>query len=255
MAEKPIYRQSQIKTYLKCGKLYEFVYVMGIKKPPKAALTVGSSVDAAVNANLLNKIRTGELLNESDVADACVTAFDKRAPETDFAGEKPGELKDVAVACTKTHHNFIAPKIKPLTVQEEFHLETTAEYDLAGTFDIIEKNGTIVDTKTASRAYDDSTVFRDLQAAGYDFAFQSLYKKKSKGFRWDVLIKRKHGAHPQQIQTKVTNADRKWFFYNVEQAHKGIKAGIAAPAPDLPNVWWCSAKWCAFWKECKGKKR
>ncbi len=248
------YHQSEIQTFLKCGKQWEFRYLMGIKTPPRAALTVGSSVDRAVTINLVEKMKNGSLLKKEAVLDAYSSDFETRKKETEWGEDDSGKQKDIGAALVSLHCESVAPKIEPASVQEEFVLETDAGYDLGGTIDLTEKSGVVVDTKTAKSAYDPDAVSGALQPALYDFAYESLNKKPSTGFRYDVLIKptKTLPARSQTVEGKVTLKDREWLFEAIGQMHKAIEAGVTLPAPE--GAWWCSKDWCGYWSRCKGKK-
>jgi putative RecB family exonuclease len=250
MSERRKYHQSEIQTFLKCPKQWEFRYVQGIKTPPKAALTVGSSVDAAVTYNLLEKLKTGVDLSTESVLDTYSTDFDTKAKETEWGEDDAGKQKDLGAALVKLHHLEAAPTINPATVQESFVIETDAGYDLGGTIDLTEKSGVIADTKTAKASYSEDSISRALQPALYDFAYEALHKKPAEGFRFDVLVKTKV-PKLQRIQAKVTPRDREWLFDTINNVHKAIGAGIATPAPD--GAWWCSKDWCGYWSICKGR--
>jgi CRISPR/Cas system-associated exonuclease Cas4 (RecB family) len=249
------YHQSEIGTYLKCGKQWEFRYVQGIKTPPRAALTVGSSVDAAVTHNLIQKVQSGKDISTEAILDAYSGDFDIRAKDTEWREDDQGKQKDIGAQLVKLHHEQVAPGILPATVQEKFTLETDAGFDLGGTIDLTEKSGIVVDTKTAKTAYDEDAISRALQPALYDFAYESLHGKPAEGFRFDVLVKPTAKKPPsvQRVQAKVTPADREWLFDTIGNVHKAIEAGVAMPAAD--GSWWCSKDWCGYWSICKGKGR
>lgn len=247
------YHQSEIAMFLKCGKSWEFRYIQGIKTPPKAALTVGSSVDAGVTRNLAQKIETKKDLTVDEVLDVYSTDFEIRASETEWGDDNRGEQKDMGAKLIKLHHEAFAPKIDPATVQEKFVIETDAGFNIGGTIDLTEKDGTIADTKTSKSKYDENAVFRALQPAVYDFAYEALNGKKAKSFRYDVLIKptKTLPARSQQVEAQVTPDDRSWLFETIHSVDKAIKAGVALPASD--TSWACSKEWCGFWDRCKGK--
>lgn len=246
----PEYHQSAIQLFQKCGLAYEFRYVMGIKTPPKAALTVGSSVDDGVTRNLVQKIQSGQDLSESEVLDVYSTSFDIRAKETEWDDDDSGKQKDMGAQLVKAHHAKVAPNIDPLTVQEKFVIETDAGYSLGGTIDLTEKSGVIADTKTSKLKYADDSISRSLQPAMYDFAYEALHGQKAKSFRYDVLVKPTKTKPPevQQIEAQVTFADREWLFDTINNVHKAIQAGVAIPAPE--GAWWCSRDWCGFASMC-----
>ncbi len=258
MLDRPVYHQSELQAFLKCGKLWEFRYVRGVKLAPRAALTVGSAVDQAVSLNLSQKIQSGEDLPAERVDEIFSDDFDVRARETEWQDEDPGRQKDVGIRLVRAHHAQVAPKIVPESVQEKFLIETDAGYDLGGTIDFTEKSGVIGDTKTSRTAYAPDAPKKALQPALYDFAYEALRRKKSTGFRYDVLIKpssrvsQRAGseARVQEVRAELDQDDRRWLFETVGQVHKAIRAGVALPAPE--GSWYCTKQWCGYWDRCKG---
>lgn len=262
--QKPIteIHQSELHTYAKCGKMWEFRYLHGIKTPPSAAITVGRSVDYAVTQNLAQKIQSGADLPESDILDACATEFDRESTETDWGSSDRGVEKDSAIECAKVHHSQVAPGISPAAVQERFVLETDAGYNLAGIIDYRTTDNVTGDTKTASKrrlsSYSPGCVSRALQPAMYSFAHKAITGKLPKGFRYDVLVKpeqlktKRNPATVHTVQERVTTRDVDWLLSTVDTFYRATQAGVAMPAPE--GSWWCSSKWCGYWSICKGKK-
>ena len=252
---RPRYSQTELKTFLKCGKMWEFRYLREIKTPPSAALTLGSSVDTAVTRNLAQKIASGEDLPTEAVLDEFSADFDRRRLETEWGDEEPGTQKDLGAKLVALHHERVAPAIDPATVQERFLLATEEGYELEGVMDLTEKSGVIVDTKTSRTAYAEDALARSLQPALYDFAFERTRGKPAEGFRYDVLVKGGGRKAPtlQRVEGKVGAEDREWLFENVSRVHKAISSGVALPAPE--GSWYCSEKWCGYWSRCKGKDR
>jgi hypothetical protein len=252
---QPQYHQSELHAFIKCGKLWEFRYLRGIRVPPRAALTLGSAVDHAVSHNLRQKIESGQDLPREEVLASFSDDFESRAGETDWReDETPDKQKDVGVKLLELHHQEVAPRIKPESVQETLTVETDAGYSLGGTIDIIEKDGSIVDTKTSRVAYDAEAPKRALQPALYDYLFESAHKEPSPEFRYDVLIKptARNPARLQQVRRTLEKGDREWLFETVARVHQAIQAGVALPAPE--GSWYCSRQWCGYWDRCKGRK-
>lgn len=256
-SSKPRYSQSELQLFLKCGKQWEFRYVRGLKLAPRGAMTLGSAIDRAVSANLVQKIRSRVDLGEREALEIYSDDFDRRAGETEWRDEEPGEQKDLGVALLKAHHEVVAPAIDPETVQERFLLETSAGYELAGVIDFTERGGVIGDTKTSRTAYDPGAARRALQPALYDLAYEALRGRPSAGFRYDVLIKSGAGKSParrvQQVSAKLGQDDRHWFFETATHVHRAIRAGVAMPAPE--GAWYCSPRWCGYWSRCKGREK
>jgi len=256
LINRPNYHQSAIKTFLMCGQRYMFRYVDGIRMPIGVAATTGSAVDTAINHNLAHKVKTGECVTLEEALDVCATDFEKRLPETSFhEDEKPGEFKDAALSIVKAHTQGLATALKPVAVQMEFVVETDAGFDIGGTIDIIEEDGQLRDTKTASRQRASSyEVNRSFQPALYDYAFTAITGRQSPGWAFDIFTRptKTLGVEYKPKYGKVTAADHEWLFNGINQVHRAITAGIALPAPE--GSWYCSEKWCEYWAICKGRK-
>lgn len=247
----PEYHQSSINMFLKCPRQYMYRYLMNIIIPPKSALTLGVAFDAGVTANLSQKIATKTDLAISDVLDAYSSNFEKRAPETDWSGDDPGQQKDLGVKMLKAFHEKASPNIKPVTVQEGFRVETDAGYALAGTLDCTDENGFIRDTKTSKAEYPADAVSTEIQPAVYDFAYQAKNGKKPAGFIYDVATKHKE-PRVQEVKGQVSQTQTEQLFEAVKLMHGSVQRGEFQYA--APGSWWCSKDWCGYWALCKGKK-
>lgn len=247
----PEYHQSAINMFLKCPRQYMFRYMMGMRIPPKSALTVGLAFDSAATVNFKQKIESKIDMTESDVMDACASDFDKRSPETDWDGEDPGELKDLAVRMTQAFHQKAAPNIQPTTVQEQFRIETDAGYALGGTFDVVEANHVVRDQKTSKAEYSEDAVQNEIQPAVYSFAYQAKTGVRPE-FAFDVVTKHKKEPRYQEVRGKVTDTQTEQLFEAVNIMHSQIQRGEFQYA--APGSWWCSKTWCGYHSICKGKK-
>ena len=253
---RPKYHQSEIKMFLMCGLSWQYRYVDKIRMPGSAAAMIGSVVDTGVSANLAQKVSSGIDLPVEQVLDVCATDFEKRAQETVWdEDDQPGPSKDAALSVLKFHHLHVAPLIQPVTVQEQFVIETDAGYDLGGAIDYTDKAGFIGDTKTASRQKASSySVNGAFQPALYSYAYNAIRGEPAKGFRFDIITRPtvKLGPEYKPISGQVTEADHAWLFNGITAVHKAIQAGVALPISE--GHWKCSAKYCEYFSICKGRK-
>lgn len=247
----PEYHQSAINMFLKCPRQYMYRYMMGMILPPKSALTLGRSMDAAVTHNFTQKVESQTDLPVDDVLDAFSTEFDKCAPTTQWDEEDPGQQKDLGAKMTKAFHLMGAPKIQPKTVQEKSRVETDAGYAIAGTFDVVDSEDIIRDQKTSKNAYAEDAVCTEVQPVVYDFLFQAKHGKKPKAFAYDVITKHKEPRY-QEVKGEVSETQTNQLFETITLMHSAIKRGDFQYAS--PMGWWCSKAWCGYWDICKGKK-
>lgn len=246
----PEYHQSAINMFLKCPRSYMYRYILGLRVAPKSALTLGISFGDAVDVNLKQKIESKTDLPVADVLDAFSTTFDAKSVGTDWDGEDPGKQKDLGAKMTKVFHEKAAPNIKPVTVQEQFRLETDAGYALGGTFDTVEEGHVLRDQKTSKAEYSPEAVTNEVQPALYSFAYEAKHGVKPE-FAFDVVTKHKEPRY-QEVKGKTTETQTQQLFEAVNIMHSQIKRGEFQYAPS--GAWWCSKDWCGYWSQCKGKK-
>lgn len=246
----PEYHQSAINMFLKCPRQYMFRYMMGLRVAPKSALTMGCAFDVSTGHNFKQKIESKVDLPVQDALDAFSTEFDKRSPETDWDGDDPGALKDKGVQMAQVFHEKAAPKIQPISVQEQFRLETDAGYALGGTFDVVQVGHVLRDQKTSKAEYPADAVNTEIQPAVYSFAYEAKTGVKPQ-FAYDVVTKHKEPRY-QEVKGEVTQAQTEQLFEAVTIMHRQIQRGEFQYA--APGAWWCSKDWCGYWSSCKGKK-
>jgi len=248
----PEYHQSAINMFLKCPRQYMFRYLMGLILPPKSALTVGRSMDAAFTHNFKQKVMSKQDLPLSDVVDAFSSEFDRCSSGTDWNGEDPGEQKDLGIKMTKAFQEKASAKIQPKTVQESARVETDAGYALAGTFDVVDEQDIIRDQKSSKTEYPTDAVSNEVQPAVYDFLYTAKHGKKPKAFAFDVITKHKKEPRYQEVTGEVTEAQTNQLFESINIMHGQIQRGEFQYAPS--GAWWCSKDWCGYWHLCKGKR-
>jgi len=118
----------------RCEMQAMYIYLLGIKRPPRAFLHVGTGVHKSVEVDLQNKISTGELLKRADAIEIAGTTFDLCADkepidlEPDEKAENKsvkqvlGESKDKTVALAGLHYDKAAPDLRPKLVEHSFSI-------------------------------------------------------------------------------------------------------------------------------------
>jgi CRISPR/Cas system-associated exonuclease Cas4 (RecB family) len=247
----PEYHQSAINMFLKCPRQYMFRYMMGLRLPPKSALTIGRAVDNSFSHNMTQKIESKIDLPVDDVTDAFSTSFDKEAVGTVWDGDDPGEQKDMGVRMARALHEKAAPSIQPVSVQESFRIETDAGYALGGTFDVVQEGHVVRDQKTSKGEYAADAVQTEIQPAVYSFAYEAKHGVQPE-FAFDVVTKHKKEPRYQIVRGRVSQVQTEQLFEAITIMHAQIQRGEFQYA--APGSWWCSKSWCGYWDQCKGKK-
>jgi hypothetical protein len=235
--------------YLACGFKWFGRHVLKLPDPPTGALTMGSAVHAAVNANFEQKIETKHDLPPIGVKAVYGEAWQllvkgehparyqggKPSLPTEFRDdEEPGELKYLDEAC---------PEIEPAAV--EFPVSGIINgVRVRGYIDLLDARGRVIDLKTAARKPSEISSDYRFQVATYRQLLGGIVTGEA---RVDTLVKTKT---PQLVQIGCTieqsDVDAVEKLYPVVQ--RGIRGGFFAPNR---SHYMCSRKYCAFWRECE----
>jgi hypothetical protein len=199
--------------------------------------------------NYRQKIHSDTDLPLSDMQDYFATRYDEVLNNEEVLfeeNENPAKLKDQGVSIVAAHHKIIAPKVRPIIVEEEFCISLGNEFpfELKGIWDLIEADGTIVDNKAYSRTPNQDEIDKDLQFTVYSLGYRASKKQIEKNLRMDAIIKTKQ-PKAVQIHTSRTNEDCRWLLNLIE------KVALAIIFYPNPNGWHCSPRFCGYWERCR----
>lgn len=242
---------SQVQTYLGCALQYRFRYVDKIPSPWRpAALAFGSSVHAAAEWFHRERIE-GRLPSPNDVvrifeADWYAQTLE---PLTFPEKETKESLTDKGRILVRLLVEETSPAL-PQLVEERFEIDLVdpetgevLETRLRGVIDLVEADGTLVELKTAARAYDTGTLERHLQVSTYALV---LFLKDGAipKLRIDTLLKTKV---PRLEHYELTRslADLAWTARLLEGVGHAIAARQFHPNPS----WRCCE--CEYFAHCQ----
>jgi len=169
--------------------------------------------------------------------------------EIAWDGEEPEELRDQAATLAALYWEQIAPEVKPEAVEVSFEIEVPeVDVPFIGVIDLIDRE-TLVDHKTANRAWSQTRADKDLQATGYCYAHWRMTGELPSGFRFDIALK---SGKPRIMQLLTSRTEQQLLRYErlLQAAWGQIQAGVFVPNP---TAWNCSEKHCPFWHECMGQ--
>jgi len=220
---------TQIKMFLQCPLKYFFRYKKGIEVKPNSALTMGRVVHKAIEEYYKKKMKEGRASVE-DIKSLFSQFWEADSWETDFKkDESPGELKDEGVRLVEKYVEEIAPKVQPKEIEKGFELVfDNFAYTLKGVIDLIETDGTVVDTKTSKRSPNQADIDRDIQLTAYQLGYMSLYGNDPKGLRYDYLVRNKC-PKTVQCETDRTPKALNRFLKLVGFVSKAIEQDIYYP--------------------------
>ena len=221
---------------------YKFRYLDGLKIPPVSTIILGRSVHKGLEQNFTQKKETKIDLPVSKVLEAYSFFFDQaqKEEEVNWEGESSGSVKDSGIGLVKVYQKDIAPKIQPISVEEEFNLEfENVPYTLKGWLDLIDENKIIRETKTSKRSYPKDSALSDIQLTAYNLSYKYLKKEEPKGLCLDVMVKNKL-PKVQTIESPArTEAQLARFLKLLGSVTRAIKMGAFYPCENPQICGWC----------------
>lgn len=260
---------SQVNQYMKCGKAYEFRYILDRQVRPNSYTAQGSALHKGAEHMHLFMKDSPELPPKEFVEQAYVDAHsvhfdpnnDVEIMEEDISADA---VKDIGVKMINHYYEGAAGNLKDLETKESLrrvypvHVErkvyanlVTAEgkeVPFLGVIDLEEHDG-VADLKTKRKLGAQGETDNSLQLSLY------AYVTGKKRVRHDQLIKPTKKLGVRYVRRESVRTDE-------EIAHA---VDIAAQVADdivagrfyltMPDNWWCTVDWCPYWNECRGRKR
>lgn len=260
MAEKPYLSPTQIDSFTRCGEAYRRRYVEKERIPPGIALLKGTSVHKGAEANNLQKLETRQDLKAQDIVDVAAAEFDSRASKEDvtLAEEEQsrgksivlGEALDSTVRMAGAYAGLVAPKYQPQLVESRQKIEVPeAAHDLLAILDLVDEKDAVVEIKTAGKTGKQEDWDNSVQLSIQALTMVALKGKAPSSIQVEQIVDLKSGPKVVTWQTTRSKPDFDALIQRYSQVSKAITAGIFTPA--TPGAWWCSPKFCGYWRSCK----
>jgi hypothetical protein len=218
-----------INSYLHYPRQFERRYIQGIKDPANGAMVQSKAWHRTVEENYRQKSASGTDLPLGQIQEFFAATFDRAFAAEEIAfrpGETPAKLKEQGLAIAAAYHQAIAPKVRPLLVEERFRVGLGEEFpfDLIGVWDLIDQDGMVIDHKAFSRAPAQEEADENVQLGIYALAYRLRMGKLEKGLRLDIIVK---GSQPRplQLSTTRTNDDCRRLLGVCERLAQALQAG------------------------------
>jgi hypothetical protein len=251
--------KSGLEQLSKCGVFFERRYLLGERFPSTISQAIGTATDASVNADLVAKCESGELLSVEAVQDVARDIFEQEwqtglIADGESENDGKGAAVDSTVSLAALHRIELAPKISPISaahIQRQWVLDVDGlGIQLAGTIDIQEPDS-VRDTKTSAKTPGQAEADNSLQLTMYAMALHALGEPTDK-VALDYLVRLKK-PRALTLTSRRTLDDFDHLLERVAAAERVVSSGVFAPAP--LDSWWCSAKWCPAHATCPYARR
>lgn len=252
------YSPTQMGMMSKCGEQYRRRYIEGEILPPGISLLKGSGFHKAAEANMRQKMESYEDLPVQDIQDIAVASFDE-STHGEFAMTSEehsrgssvvlGEAKDSLSAMSYLHAIEQAPDYQPIMVEQKVEIVIpNSPRNLLGVIDLGTDQNEVVDFKTSGRKKSQSDVDDSLQLTVYAAAFHAITGTPAENVKFDCVIQTKTKTYRQVLKSNRFEADFAALAERINMMDSAIQAGVFLPAP--PDAWWCSDKWCGYYRTC-----
>ena len=252
---------SQHTSWMICGEAYRRNYIEGDKRPIGSAGKRGSAVDTAANKTLECKMNTGELLPTKEVgaiARAEIHSLKKRDVHLTHNEEVTGWLKTRAKLETdaalmaEAYNDLVAPKIDPAGIQVRIEQRIpNTDITLLMFLDVVEKSGTIRDTKTKNRDPGQNAAVDSVQLATYAWG---AHQEGTSSLRQvlDVLMppSTRNGVRYKEYAACHGSDSQARALARIVETDYAIRQGVFPFAE--PDSWKCTADYCAYYHDCPG---
>jgi hypothetical protein len=234
---------SQVKTYLDCSARWWFKYGLGLPDPKTSWLAFGLAIHSAIELNFRYKLENGEDLPPQTAVLVFRDAWMEQRGETEFReDEDPEAMGRAGERLIALYIKDVAPRVEPAAVELEVQGEI-AGVSVCGRVDLLDRQGRLVDVKTASRRPN---------CVSSDYAFQlATYRQITPGAsgqaRLDTLVKTQIPQiveHSYEIGEQDLRATTTLF----PLVQEGMRSGLYYPNRQSML---CSRRHCPFWQECE----
>jgi RecB family exonuclease len=234
---------TQVRTYLDCPARWWFKYGLGLPEPKTSWLAFGLAIHSALELNFRYRIETGGYLPPQSAALVFRHAWMEQRGETEFReDEDPEATGRMGERLIALYIEEVAPHIEPAAVEVDVQGEI-AGVAVAGRVDLLDREGRLVDIKTAARRP---------ACVSSDYAFQlATYRQITPGAsgeaRLDTLVKTQRPQiveHSYQIGEQDLRATTTLF----PLVQEGMRSGLYHPNRQSML---CSRRHCPFWRECE----
>lgn len=239
---------SSVATYLECGLAFRFRYLDHARAEFRPeALVFGSAVHEALAAYYL-ALAEGQRLDQDELLEVFVTSL-RRVTAGDLPVQyKQGHdydslLKQGQEMLSVFHREIIDDQAEIVGVEMPFSLAVPGlPVPVIGVYDLVLRDAdgviTIVDHKTAARAYSATEVDGNFQLTLYQVAARANGLADDEVLlRLDCLLKTKQPRF-EQFYTTRNDLQEHMAVRRVLAAWEGVSKGVFLPAP--ANSWKCA---------------
>lgn len=237
---------SSARMFLKCPRQFEFRYVKGLIVPPGLALVEGVAHHAALEHDNKHRIERGKQVSSKVLTQLFSETFVKKSKDIDdWEGDNEKSVLLRGALLLKRWEQ-VSGWLQPTSAESKFE-ELIGGAPFLGFIDVLTAKE-VWDFKVVGRAKSEADAKNDLQLQAYSL----VTGKRKAGFVSLVKNATKPESMVQKVQVTVSDEDRANAATVFGSVADAIRKG-SFPHTDPAN-WWCSPRFCGYYRLCKGGK-
>lgn len=254
---------SSVNTFLRCGKQWEYAYVLQLKRPPSVKQGLGITAHEAVGMNMEQKMLTMRDLPSEEVAQKFIDEWDilsvdiedatqetrtdeRTGKTTTTRRETKAKARESGIKAVLKHHEVVAPAIQPVWVEQQIRFVLDDSIDWSGTFDVSDTKGRVRDWKFVSRRPNDAGAYA-LPMIGYALGYRQISPDPETEIVLDHIVRTEDPYYlPLASGGPITDQQIGEFARIVHDVKRSIDAGIF-PANGLQSH---ACGWCGYADIC-----
>lgn len=238
---------SQIRSYQRCPKQYQYKYLENIPETYGSSLLIGKAFHSAIETANRAKADTGYILPSEHIKDAYSTAWEGQKQGIEFeSDEDQGKVKDRGLEMTVKYYEEVGQHNNPDYIEMDFDIQVSG-VPLKGFIDLTEKDGTIRDYKTSGSSPSKYLADDSIQLTAYALAYRDLTGEKETKVGLDYVVNLKKEIKIVRLESKISDKRIERFEQTVSGVAKAIESGVF-----FANEESTACSWCSFRKICKG---
>lgn len=234
---------SSVNTYLRCGKQWEYAYVLQLRRPPSIKQGLGIAAHEAVALNLQQKVLTFQDLPKEEVVqkfvdDWSILAVDiedvinverldtRTGKTTKTRKETKAQAYESGIKAVGVHYDDMASKIQPVWVEKEVSYRLNDSVDYTGILDLADDHNRVRDHKFVSRKPDNGGGYI-LPMIGYSLGYRQATGDIEAEIVLDYTVRTQDPYYlPIASGGPVTDEAIREFAAIVTDVRRSIDAGI-----------------------------
>lgn len=256
---------SSVNTYLRCGKQWEYAYVLQLRRPPSIKQGLGIAAHEAVGMNLAQKVDSYRDLPEEEVVQKFVDEWnvmsvdiedvvnverkdERTGKTTKTRKETKAQAYDSGIKAVMKHHEEMSSKVQPIWVEREISFTLNESIAYTGILDLADNYGRVRDHKFVSRKPDSGGGYI-LPMVGYALGYRQTSGDTETEVVLDYIVRTQDPYYlPLASGGPFSDDTIREFARVVTEVRRSIDAGIF----NYNGLQSHACGWCGYADICPG---